>query len=78
MEDQDRGKDLEAPTPITTGEGTAAGTREPTDTREVTLETEIDLRITGTDNKHTRTTTRLTGIDSSPPDPGGACHQKLT
>ena len=78
MEDKDRGKDLEAPTPIMTGEGTAAGTRGTTGTHEVTRETGIDLRTTDTDNKYTRTTTRLAGSDSSPPDPGGACHQKLT
>ena len=77
-EDQDREKDLEAHTPITTGEGTAAGTREPTDTHEVTPETGIDLRIAGTGNKHTRTITNLAGIGSSPPDLGEVCRQKLT
>ena len=76
--DRDRGKDLEAPTPIMTGEGIAAGTRGTTDTHEVTRGTGIDLRTADTGNKYTRTTTRLMGSDSSPREVDGACHQKLT
>ena len=77
-EDQDRGKDLEAHTPITTGEGTAAGTREPTDTREVTPETGIDLRTADTGSKDTRIATKTAGSDSSRREADGACHQRST
>ena len=71
-------KDLEAPTPTTTGEGITAGTIGTGGTHAATLGKEIGPRTRGMGNNHTTTAAQAGDTDSSLQVIGGACPQEST